>query len=374
AGTLGDLAERPAMPPAWSPDGRTIYFQVARHGQTTLNAIDVESAELRTIAGENGAVGAFSPDQNGSKVAYFWERMATPGELWLKELDGDPAHQQPRQLTHFNDDLMAGLEFGQIEEVWFKGGDGNDLQGWIITPPGFDPARQYPSILQIHGGPWLQYGQAFMHEFFYLAGRGYVVYFCNPRGGQGYGEAHSQAIDGVWGTADYADVMAWTDLVATRPYIDKARMGVTGGSYGGYLTTWIIGHTGRFQAAVVQRVVSNPVSFVGSSDVNWLFYDIWAAGRGPWADLETYWRQAPIAFIGNTKTPTLVLHSEQDWRTPQEQVEQLYVALKKLGVETELVLFPEEAHGLSRDGRTDRRVARLQHILRWFDHHLKGSS
>ena len=167
--------------------------------------------------------------------------------------------------------------------------------------------------------------------------------------------------------------MAWADYVAGRPYVDAKRMGVTGGSYGGYMTNWIIGHTDRFRAAVTQRSVSNLVSMWGTSDFNWIFQQVFG-DRPPWEDLENYWRQSPIQAIGDAKTPTLVIHSEQDLRCAQEQGEQVYVALKKLGVATELVLFPAESHGLYRGGRTDRRIERLAHVLRWFDRHLRGRS
>jgi dipeptidyl aminopeptidase/acylaminoacyl peptidase len=198
-----------------------------------------------------------------------------------------------------------------------------------------------------------------------------VVYWCNPRGSQGYGEDFCGAIYNNWGTVDFDDVMAWADYMATQPYIDAARMGVTGGSYGGYMTTLIIGRSNRFKAAVAQRVVSNFVSFYGSSDMNWLTEGLLGTESLPWNDLGNYWRQSPISAIGKAQTPTLVIHSEQDLRCAQEQGEQLFVALKRLGVDTELILFPDESHGVSRNGRTDRRIARLQHIAHWFEKYLK---
>ena len=224
-----------------------------------------------------------------------------------------------------------------------------------------------------NGGPLTQYGNCFMHEFYYLAAQGYVVYFSNPRGGQGYGEAHAKAIWNNWGTADYEDVMALVDFVQQKPYIDKNRMGVTGGSYGGYMTNWIIGHTDRFKAAVTQRCVSNLISLYGSSDFNWLISQM-IADEPPWQNLEHYWGQSPMKYIGDVKTPTLVIHSEDDLRCAIEQGEQVFVALKRLGVDTEMVRFPDEPHGLSRGGRTDRRIERLNQILRWFDRYLKGEN
>jgi dipeptidyl aminopeptidase/acylaminoacyl peptidase len=293
--------------------------------------------------------------------------MKDPGEIWLL----NTANKHSRKLTHINDNLLRNLDLGEIEEVWFKGAAGNDLQGWILKPPGFDKRKKYPSILEIHGGPRVQYGNFFMHEFYYLAAQGYIIYFCNPRGGQGYGEEHSRAIWNNWGTVDYDDLMKWVDLIEKKPYIDKEKMGVTGGSYGGYMTDWIIGHTNRFKAAVTQRSVSNLISMYGSSDFNWAFqYEL--GDEPPWKNFENYWRQSPMKYIGNCKTPTLIIHSEKDLRCAIEQDEQIFVALKKLGVDTEMVRFPDEPHGLSRGGRVDRRIERLKCIRHWFDRYLKG--
>ncbi len=276
-----------------------------------------------------------------------------------------------KQLSKFNEDWFKKLDLGQLEEVWYKGADNNDLQGWILKPPDFDPDKKYPSIMEIHGGPIAQYGNFFMHEFYFLAAKGYVVYFTNPRGGTGYGEEHTKTIHGgKWGTKDYEDLMCWADYVEKLPYIDPDKMGVTGGSYGGYMTLWIIGHTQRFKAGVAQRVVSNLISMWGSSDFNWAFQEIFG-NQPPYENIEILWENSPLKHIGSAKTPTLIIHSEQDFRCPLEQGQQAFVALKKLGVETKFVIFPDEPHGLSRGGRTDRRIVRLKEISGWFDKFLK---
>ncbi len=364
--TINDLSESETLPPAWSKDGETLYFTAVHHGSTLLKSIPVSGGEPKDVIGEGGVVGSptFSRDQ--SRLAYFYGQFADPAQIFIRDM----AAGESRQITRLNRDLLDQIDLGQVEEVWFKGPDGNDLQGWIIKPPGFDPQKKYPSIMEIHGGPITQYGKFFMHEFYYLASRGYVVYFTNPRGGQGYGEAHTQAIWGDWGNRDYADLMAWADYAEKLPYINKERMGVTGGSYGGYMTVWIIGHTRRFKAAVTQRCVSNFISMWGSSDFNWSFQSM-LNDKPPFEALQFFWDHSPIAYIGNAKTPTLVIHNEMDLRCPIEQGEQVFVALKRLGVDTEFVRFPDEFHGLSRSGRTDRRIARLNHIARWFDRYLK---
>ena len=361
-----DFGTPETMSPAWSNDGKTLYFQVGVHGCSLLKSIGIDGEDLRDLVGEGGMVSGFSFDKAQVKVAYHYGQMADPGQVHVREVESGST----RILTRINREVLDRSELSKVEEVWFKGPDKNPLQGWIMKPPSFNPRKKYPSILYIHGGPLAQYGKIFFHEFEVLAANGYVVYFCNPRGGKGYGEEHAGAIWGAWGTADYDDLMAWTDYMEKLPYIDKERMGVTGGSYGGYMTLWIIGHTKRFQAAITDRCVSNFVSEWGSSDLNWTFeYEVEAAP--PYKDFKKWWDMSPMKYIGNAKTPTLVQHYENDLRCPIEQGEQVFVALKRLGVATEFVRYPDEFHGMSRTGRTDRRIERIKHILRWFDKYLK---
>lgn len=367
AWTINDLGKPEDMPPTWSLDGKRIYFPVLFHGSSILQSIGLDGSDLRIEIGEGGVVGSFSFDQRQRYLAYFYGQMSDPGQVHLL----DTQTGVDRQMTALNQPLLDQLDLGEMETLWFTGPDGNQLQGWILKPPNFDSTRKYPSILEIHGGPLTQYGFFFMHEFYFLAAQGFVVYFSNPRGGRGYGEAHAKAIHLSWGKADYDDLMTWADTLQDLPYIDSQRMGVTGGSYGGYMTVWIIGHTQRFKAAVTQRCVSNLTSMWGSSDYNWTF-ELDLMKKPPYEDLEHAWNVSPIKYIGNAKTPTLVIHSEQDYRCPIEQGEQVFVALKRLGLDSEMVRFPDEFHGLSRTGRTDRRIVRLKHIQRWFDRYLKS--
>jgi len=366
--TINDMGQPEVMPPTWSRDGMRLYFPAVLHGNSLLYSISRDGKDLETLIDKRGVVGNFTFDDREDRLAYFFGSMADPGQIRLLEIESG----ETRQLTEHNRSLFEQIDLGGIEEVWIRGPQGNDLQGWILKPPGFDPNKTYPSILEIHGGPLTQYGNFFMHEFYFLAAQGYVVHFCNPRGGRGYGEEHAKAIYGGWGGADYDDLMAWTDYVKSQPYIEPDRMGVTGGSYGGYMTVWIIGHTNRFRAAVTQRCVSNLVSMWGSSDLNWIFQEE-LNNKPPFEDLQKFWNHSPIKYIGNAKTPTLVIHSENDLRCPIEQGEQVFVALQRLGLDSEMVRFPDEFHGLSRAGRTDRRIVRLNHILRWFNKYLKPS-
>jgi len=371
--TINDLpGHLPPAPPTWSRDSERIYVQVSEHGDTVLKSVarnaDTGDGDdgLTAVVASKGVVGAFSLDDGQSTVAYLHADMMEPAEVWTHDLNEGTSHQ----LSHVNRELLDDIDLGEVEEVWIEDTAGNNLQGWVLKPPGFDASQRYPAILEIHGGPRAQYGNFFMHEFFFLAAQGYVVGFCNPRGSRGYGEEHAKAIWNSWGTVDYNDVMAWASYLEQRPYVDPEYLGVTGGSYGGYMTNWIIGHTDRFRAAVTQRSVSNLISMYGSSDMNWVFQQEFG-DQPPWEAFETYWEQSPISHIQSATTPTLVIHSENDLRCPIEQGEQVFVALKKLNVETEMIRFPDEPHGLSRGGRTDRRIERLKHMLRWFDRYLR---
>ncbi|MFQ5498315.1 MAG: alpha/beta hydrolase family protein, partial [Candidatus Zixiibacteriota bacterium] len=280
------------------------------------------------------------------------------------------AQKRSRKLTTTNRFLTTEVKLGRTKEVRFKSFDGTVVQGWLVTPPDFKPNRKYPSIIQVHGGPRVQYAFTFMHEMQYLAGKGYVVFYTNPRGGQGRGETWAEAIAGGWGELDYQDVMAAADYLEKQRFIHPKKMGITGGSYGGYMTNWVIGHTNRFAAAVTQRSVVDLVSFVGSSDIGFALPREF--GGWPWANRENYIKRSPITYFKKVKTPVLIIHSEQDLRCHIEQAEQMFVMLKALKKKVEMVRFPEEPHGLSRHGRPDRRIARLEWIDKWFARYLKG--
>ena len=367
--TLGDSHAAPPSLPVWAADGDRLFFQVSRRGSTVFAQIDVNGGPdtYAVTLGEDEALDQPSYDDARQRVVYQRSNALDPGDLWVTHLD--TGHS--RRLTHVNATLLRARALGAVEEVWFEGRDGHPLQGWIMTPPDFDPAKRYPAILEIHGGPQLQYGRRFFHEFHYLAGLGYVVFFTNPRGSQGYGNAHQDAIVNDFGAVAHDDLMAWTDHVTARPYVDAARVGVTGGSYGGYMTNWIVGHTDRFAAAVTQRSLCNLISFHGTSDFTWIF-QFWFGDEPPWENVENYWRQSPLKYVANVKTPTLVVHAEGDKRVSVEQSEQWYTALRQVGVPSEFVRIEGESHNLSRGGRTDRRIARLEHMARWFERYLRG--
>jgi dipeptidyl aminopeptidase/acylaminoacyl peptidase len=239
-----------------------------------------------------------------------------------------------------------------------------DVEGWLIKPPGFDPSKKYPLVLEVHGGPHTAYGYSFYHEFQALAGQGQIVLYTNPRGSVGYSQYFQAAIHNDWGNHDYNDIMAVLDKVIELGYVDETRLGVTGGSYGGYMTNWIIGHTDRFKAALTQRCVSNMVTMYTLSDISFGFVESEFEGD-IWTN-PLIWERSPIAHANKVKTPLLMLHSEADFRCPIEQAEEFYFALKRNGVDVELVRTPNEDHNLSRNGSPDHRIGRMHRIQQWF--------
>src|SRR4051794_24145909 len=263
-----------------------------------------------------------------------------------------------RLLTAFGRELGATGRVHRMEERTATAPDGYPVHGWLTVPEGPGP---HPVLLTVHGGPFSQYGWTLFDETQTYVSAGYAVVQCNPRGSSGYGQAHGRAIQGAWGSLDADDVLAFLDAALADPRLDAGRIGVMGGSYGGYLTTLLVGRTTRFVAAISERAFVDPVSFVGSSDIGWFFPDQYLG-----TDPERIAAQSAMTTVDRITTPTMVIHSEEDWRCPVEQGLRLYVALKRRGVPTELLLFPGEGHELSRSGRPRHRLARLEHVLRWW--------
>ncbi len=358
---------RVATPPpgaVWAPDGSALYFIAADIPTSNIYRVDRQTGEVEEIT-RGKTVDGFSLSADGAVVAFNAMDATHPAELWIRDHEGE------RRVTDFNDRLLKKLKLSTPEHFTFTNELGMEVDGWVMKPVDFEPGRKYPAILEVHGGPRGVYGDAIYHEFHLLTAEGYVVLYTNPRGSGGYGEEYAASIIGNWGVVDYPDLMAFVDAALERfSFIDSERLGVTGGSYGGYMTNWIVTHTDRFKAAVAQRSTCNRYSFHGVSDIG---YSHGAATNDgvPWKDEEKLLRQSPLRYVGNARTPTLLIHSENDLRCPMSQAEEFFVALKKVGVETELVRFPGENHELSRSGKPKHREERLRHILRWFDRHLK---
>lgn len=365
---IADLGEGFGGSLAWSADGRRVYFRSSDSGTTSLYYVPSRGGKPTRIYKGNCHVKAFSVAGRTKKVALIRSDLTTPGEIEVAPVVWE-GEKKTEVLTDMNPWLRKDVTLGRTREVWCKSFDGTKVQGWLITPPNMSKSRRYPAILEIHGGPRAQYGFTFFHEMQWLAAQGYVVLYTNPRGGLGRGRTWAESIAGGWGDLDYKDCMAATDWLENQKFVDQKRIGVTGGSYGGYMTNWMIGHTNRFKAAVTQRCVTNLVSMAGSSDIGFALEREF--GGWHWENFENYLKCSPLTYFKNVKTPVLIIHSEQDLRCPLEQAGQMFTMLKALGKRVEMVQFPDEPHGLSRHGRPDRRIERLNWIRKWFDKYLK---
>ena len=351
--------------PVWQSETSVLSLR-SSEGATSIVSVDLASNEVRQVIGGPRRIIALAVTCAG-QVVFVAGDGHHPFELFIADADG----ANERQLTHHNATLLSEVRLAELQDLRVTSADGTPIQAWIMPPYGFDAASgvKHRLILQIHGGPHAMYGYAMFHEMQLMAARGYAVLFCNPRGSDGYGEEFTTTTRGRWGESDMPDVMAALDAALEFGWIDEHRLGVTGGSYGGYLTNWIIGHTDRFRAGVTQRCVANFASFFGTSDIGYDFGEREFGGL-PWTHADQLRRHSPITYVENMKTPLLILHSEQDLRCPIEQAEQLFTALKYLDREVGFVRFPEENHNLSRTGKPSRRLARLHHLIGWFDHHL----
>jgi dipeptidyl aminopeptidase/acylaminoacyl peptidase len=360
--------EHVAPPPAWSPDGKTLYVLATHRGATRVFAIPGSGAGAQptTLTPGNVHVLDFSADQANNTLAVLIEDPIHLAEIFTCS---PSAPGELRQLTTSNQVLLRELTLVTPEYLPYTGEDGWAMDGWILKPHDFDASRKYPLIVEIHGGPNTEYGYGFFHEMQLLAAAGNVVLYTNPRGSTGYGRDFALAVRGAWGIKDSLDILAGVDAVVQQGYIDEQRLGVTGGSYGGFMTNWLIGHHDRFKAAVTDRSVADRSSFFGSSDVGWDFADD-DMETTPWEDPELYRRMSPLAYVKNMHTPLLIIHSEQDLRCNIEQAEQLFASLKYMGREVLFVRFEGQSHGLSRGGHPKLRKERLKHILSWFEKYL----
>ena len=365
--------DRDAEDPHFSADGKQIFFMYVDHGDSKIAAVDL-NGKIRVLAENVGGTdmarpysgGAYSVANNG-RFAYTRSSPQAPPQLGTGTGKNDLA-----TLTHFSDTLLSQRTLGKVEEIDFdSSADKRRIQGWVVTPPGFDAHKKYPMILEIHGGPFASYEPAFAAEMQLYAASGYVVLYMNPRGSTSYGADFGNLIHHDYPDKDYDDLMSGVDALIARGSIDTTRLFVTGGSGGGVLTAWIVGHTDRFRAAVVVKPVINWTSFVLTGDVTNFFYRYWFEGF-PWDHQESYWRRSPLAYAGNVKTPTMVMTGEADMRTPSGEAEQFYEALKLRKVDTAMVRVPNASHEIA--ARPSLLNANVLYVMGWFKaHDVKGN-
>jgi dipeptidyl aminopeptidase/acylaminoacyl peptidase len=374
AATLSDSAE-PSFGAQleWSPDSRRLYTNIGWHGESHVASIAAARGPLTFHTKGRSIICLGNLSADGKRAALTVSDSLSPPEVTVGSLSGSGSALETKVLTRFNGPLIEQLELCEPEPHWIESADGTKVHVWVIKPLGFKSGRKYPTVLEIHGGPHGQYGKTFFHEFQVLAAAGYAVVYSNPRGSKGYGDAHCSAIKGNWGQADWRDMQAVIRFMRGLPFVDTSRLGVMGGSYGGYMTNWAISHTDEFAAAITDRCVSNLVSMVGSSDLPLVPGEYWEGNS--WDQTDALWEQSPLKHFGNVNTPTLIIHSEGDLRCNVEQAEQVFVALKLRKVPTRFVRYPSNtSHGLSRSGPPDLRLHRLHQILNWWQRYLGGSS
>ncbi len=365
--------DRDAADPHWTGDSRRVIFQYDDHGSIKIAAVDL-GGKLRVLADDVGGADITRPYTGGSfsiaagtrsgQTRFAYTRVAP---LAPAALATGTSTRDIETLAALSETLLGQRSLGAVEDISFESSvDHRRIQGWIVKPPGFDAAKKYPLLLEIHGGPFASYGPGFAAEIQLYAAAGYVVLYMNPRGSTGYGEEFADLIHHDYPDNDYGDLMSGVDAVAGRGYIDTGRLFVTGGSGGGVLTAWIVGHTDRFRAAVVVKPVINWASFVLTADMTNYFYRYWFDGF-PWDDVQPYWKRSPLAYVGNVHTPTMLMTGEADYRTPSSEAEQFYQALKLRRIDTALVRVPNASHDIS--ARPSLLIGKVAYVLAWFKAH-----
>ena len=342
-------------------DGKYLYFVTTEGDSSFINRID-RDGKMKKLTNKKGSIDGF--DVKNGYIEFIGLRSLRLQEVYFLQ------EKKEIQITSFNQWVMEEKTLSIPEKLTFRTDNATLIEGWVMKPTNFKLGKEYPAILNIHGGPKTVFGEVFFHEMQYLANEGYVVFFCNPRGSDGRGDKFAD-IRGKYGTIDYDDIMEFTDLVLEKyHFIDKNRLGVMGGSYGGFMTNWIIGHSNRFKAAVSQRSISNWISKFGTTDIGYYFVSDQIAAT-PWNDFNALWESSPMKYADRVETPTLFIHSEADYRCWLPEGLQMFTSLKYHGVEARLCMFRGENHELSRSGKPKNRIKRLAEIRNWFEKYLR---
>ncbi|HEV8354241.1 MAG TPA: S9 family peptidase [bacterium] len=372
---ISDMRAHPKVGgPRWSADSRRIFFLVAEGATNQIAVIDRAGGPVRTLTSGRYEIFGYAIDGAGTGGVIAASDPSHPGDLWAARLGETGTLEDQRRLTTVNKSLLGEIQLSLPERFEYDGVDGWPIEGWVMRPAEFREGERYPTILQIHGGPHGAYGEAFFHEFQVLAAEGFAIVFVNPRGSQGYGQRFTAATQHDWGGKDFEDLMRGLDAALARyAFLDPDRLGVAGGSYGGFMTNWVVGHSDRFKAAVTMRSISNHLSQWGTSDLAFM-KGFWEFPGDPWENPTWYWEHSPLAYVEKITTPLLILHSEEDLRCPIPEAEQLFAALKKLQREVTFVRFPGESHDLSRNGKPAHRLERLRWIVRWMSDHLRATT
>jgi dipeptidyl aminopeptidase/acylaminoacyl peptidase len=356
-------------PIVWTKDGTGLIISTAEHGSSNLKRVTIASGKIEPLTEGAQDVVAYSASRDAAKLAVTLSTQTNIGDINVVPMTTSVA--TPTPITHVNAELFNDLQQSEPEEIWYTSFDGKKIQGWILKPADFDRSKKYPMILEIHGGPHSAYGNVYTHEFQWMAAKGYVVLFTNPRGSTSYGQDFGNIIQYRYPGDDYKDLMAGVDEVVKRGYVDANRLGVTGGSGGGLLTDWTITQTQRFKAAVAQRDIADWSGFWYTADFT-LFQPTWFH-KAPWEDPQDFTARSPITHVANVTTPLMLVLGDSDFRTPPpDGGEQMFRALKYRKIPTVMVRFPRETHELSRSGEPWHRIERLQHIVGWMDQWLMG--
>ena len=362
----------------WAEKGKAIYFESGVKGETHIYRLDVATGALKPLTHGASNVHALALHEPSGEMVYLRNDFEHLDDVYVRDPSvecqcrASAADCCDRQITHLNSDLWNKLEVAKVQRIPYKAADGFDIDGFLVKPVNFDPSKKYPMVLSIHGGPAGMYGVDWFHEFQVYAGKGWAVFFCNPRGSTGYGHKFQRAVAHEWGGKAYTDIMTGVDLVLKQnAWIDRDRLGVTGGSYGGFMTNWIVTQTNIFKAAVTLRSISNFVSDDGTRDGAYGHERDF--GGDIFHNYDEYWKYSPLRLVANVKTPTLVLHSDNDFRVPIEQGEQWFRALQHYHVTSEIVMFPRENHNLTRTGEPKHLVESLNWQNYWFERFLNGN-